>query len=75
MATDYQKFAAETIRMAGIALFAPLGKILLYPFQTFNEYGATMFFISLAYSLFLTYIGLVFIDRSYNIISQERKDL
>ncbi|MBI3590701.1 MAG: hypothetical protein HY094_04895 [Candidatus Melainabacteria bacterium] len=75
MVTEEQKFRSRIIELGGIALLAPMGKILLYPFQTFSEYGATMFLISFGYSLLLAYFGLNFIFQSYDIINTERRDL
>ena len=75
MVSEEKKFRAELIKLGGVAFLAPVGKIFLNPFITFNENGTLMFIVSLLYSLFLAYLGLVFIIRSYDIISSERKDL
>ena len=73
MVTEEQKFRAETIRLGGVAFMTPLGKAILELFDLINKYGPLMFFIFFIYSLGLAYIGLVFIVRSYDIITFSKR--
>ena len=63
------KFRAETIRLGGIAFLAPIGKVVMDLFELIDQYGSLKFIVFFIYSLGLAYVGLVFIARSYDIIS------
>lgn len=70
MFPNEDKFRAETLRIFGIALMTPGGKIFLDPFGLFDRLGLLKFCIVVSYSVLLFYIGLVFIARGYDTISK-----
>ena len=73
MSFNENKFRAETIRLAGIAFLTPIGTFFLDPFVLFHRYGLMSLLIFISYSAIFAYIGLIFIARSFDIMSKDRK--
>ena len=59
MISESQKYTAQTFNIAGFALFAPLGKIVLEPVSTFHELGSVGFKWYLYFSILLAIVGIL----------------
>lgn len=68
MISESEKFRAETIRLGGIALLAPIGKFFYNPFEIFNQYKSIICILFIIYSIGFAYLGLIFIAKSYDIM-------
>ncbi len=68
-----EEYRTEIFKIAGFAMMAPIGKFFLEPWVTFKEVNNGIFFIFLIVSLFLAYIGLVFVMKGYDILLIHRR--
>ena len=68
MITEGKKYRAYTLNVSGFALMSPLGRIVLEPVSTFNEFGAFGLICYLLLALGLTYIGISVVVRGCDIL-------
>ena len=69
MVTKEQEYMSQAFQIAGFAMMAPFGKIILDPISTFHSFGAVFFFYYLLASLVSAIIGFIFIERGRDILS------
>lgn len=65
-----EKFRAETYRIFGLALFTPLGQIVLNPFNFYNQFGGKYYFAYLLISYSLTFAGIACIEKANAIMKK-----
>lgn len=65
MASEGDKYRAQTFNISGFALMSLLGKILMQPLETYHEYGLMGFICYTMFCLLLFIWGLFLIQRGY----------
>ena len=73
MLSSENKFRAETLRIAGIALMTPLGRLVLENIKLFNDIGSGWFYFNFVISLGLFIVGLTFVERGRGILYTYRR--
>ena len=56
---EIDKYLAYTFNVAGFALMAPLGKIVLEPVSTFNSFGFKGFVCYFIFCVLLLFVGVL----------------
>ena len=74
MASEEEKFRAETFRIFGIIFLTPLGKILIDPLVFYQEHGLVYTIIYFVLAFILGYIGLLHIEIARGTLDKKNKD-
>ena len=72
MITEEEKLRSEIIKIGGIAFMTPLGRVLYDPFELAINNGIFQSLVYFAYSLVLAYVGIIFISRSLDIMTERQ---
>lgn len=70
MTSEGDKYRAQTFNISGFALMSLLGKILMQPLETFNEYGLIGFICYTIFCAVLFICGFLLIQRGYEITEE-----
>ena len=68
MINEEKKYLAYTFNVAGFAFVTPIGKIVLEPISTFNQFGFKGFIFYLIFCLVLGGVGIISIILGKDII-------
>ena len=69
-----EEYRAETFRIAGFAMWTPLGSIFLNPFSSLKEAGPTYFIGYIIVSILLSIAGLYHLEKGRDILDKKDKD-
>lgn len=80
MEDDLDKYDADMFRIGAFSLMTLLGKVFLYPYETFKEYGLIGFCIYVIIAGVFFYAGLVLLLKGRDVylnksIKRRRKDV
>ena len=62
------EYRAETFKIVGLAISAPLGNLFLFPIRLFNELGFTSFAIYAFISVIGFILGVTIINRGFELL-------
>lgn len=68
MVAENKKYTAYSYNIAGFALITPIGKIVLEPISTFNEFGLTPFIYYSVVCILLAIIGFCLVIHGRGIL-------
>lgn len=68
MITEEEKYKAETLKIVGIGMLAPMGGLLLTPLILFKQFGLISFSIYVIVSFLSTIIGVMMLGEGRRIL-------
>ncbi len=68
MASDLSKHKADMLKIGGLALISPFGRIIMQPMLVIKEFNSSWFFAYLIFAFLLAVLGFIVILRSYDML-------